>query len=194
MEIQGNIVSFIVIEGDNASGKTTLIDFFQKSGYTIPTIMPEVIAREKAAKLLSGIDRVNSFIAYNTFCGDLSRKFEDSLLVRYWISTVAAAYADDVFPLDIAMQKAGELYENQRKPDFVFCLKCSYDVRLDRINERKSFTGDSSDNGSKERDEKYQYILSEIKKLVKNWHNIDTVTNAPEQVFAFMEKKLREKK
>jgi len=181
-------VAFIVIEGDNASGKTTLVDFFQKSGFEIPSIMPEAIAREKAAKLLSGIDRINSFIAYNTFCGDLSRKFENSLLVRYWISTVSAGYADNVFSLDIAMQMAKGLCENQRKPDFVFCLKCNYDVRFDRINERKRLTGDTSDNVSKERDEKYQFILSEIKKLVKNWHDIDTVTNEPKQVFALMEK------
>lgn len=187
-------MSFIVIEGDNASGKTTLVEYFQKSGFIIPTIMPETVSREKTAKLLVGIDRVNSFIEYNAFCGDLSREFENSLLVRYWISTVAAAYADNVFPLDTAMQKAIELYENLRKPDFVFCLKCSYDIRLGRINERKSLTGDTSDNVSKERDEKYQYILSEIRKLVKNWHDIDTVANEPEQVFAFMEKILREKK
>jgi thymidylate kinase len=184
-------VSFIVIEGDNASGKTTLVEYFQKSGFEIPTITPEAIAREKAAKLLSGIDRINAFIAYNTFCGALSRNFENSLLVRYWISTVAAAYADDLFPLDIAMRKAAELYENQRKPDFIFCLKCPYDARIDRINERKRITGDISDNVSKERDVKYQHILSDIKKSVKNWYDIDTTTNAPEQVFAFIEKKRR---
>jgi thymidylate kinase len=186
-------MSFIVIEGDNASGKTTLVDYFRKNGFEIPTLLPETVEREKAAKLLSGFDRVEAFIAYNAFCADLSCKAENSLLVRYWISTVAASYADDIFSFDDALKKASELYEHLIKPDFVFCLKCPYDVRVDRINDRKTMTGDTSDNISKERDEKYQRILSEIKKFVKDWYEIDTVANTPEQVFAIMEKIRREK-
>jgi thymidylate kinase len=178
----------IVIEGDNASGKTTLTEYFQKNGYSIPTLESETLALEKAAKSKTGEERFKDFIAYNSVCGELSRKNKNSLIIRYWISTVAASYADNIYSLEQAIEKAVELNNKFPVPDFVFCLKCRYDIRIERINDRKKETGDLSDNVTIERDKKYQQILEKLEGIVKNWFNIDTVANDPEQVFSIMDK------
>jgi len=178
----------VVIEGDNASGKTTLAECFQRSGYTIPTLEPDILKLEKAAKSEIGVRRVNAFLAYNSICGNISRKRENSLIIRYWVSTIAASYADNIFSLKQAMDKAVDLNNKLPSPDFVFCLKCQYDIRVKRIENRKKETGDTSDNTSQERDKKYQQILGELEVLVKNWHNIDTVANEPNLIFSIMNK------
>jgi len=176
----------VVIEGDNASGKTTLAEYFKREGYAIPTLEPDILEREKAARSETGVRRVDAFLAYNSVCGNLSRKNENSLIIRYWISTIAASYADNIFSFEQAMERAVDLNKKLPAPDFVFCLKCQYDIRIERIEDRKKKIGDISDNISRERDEKYQQILGKLEILVKNWYNIDTVVSEPGQIFSMM--------
>jgi thymidylate kinase len=176
-------LALIVIEGDNGTGKDTIAQKFQDNGVFIPTYTAGAKEREKFAKGKTGIERINAFIEYNAFCGNLGIQYSTSLIIRYWISTVAAAYADGVFSLDEAIGKSIELYNKLPVPDFVFCLKCDYTDRVSRIKIRSVATQDTSDDTTSERNTKYQKILGKLENVVANWYTIDTTKNTPERIF-----------
>ncbi|MDR1250460.1 MAG: hypothetical protein LBK63_14320 [Treponema sp.] len=181
-------MAVVLIEGDNGTGKTTISQKFSENGFYVVTDESAIKELEKQAKnfTVGSKERIDAFIAYNIYCGNEALKYRNSLIVRYWISTISAAYADGLFSLKEAIQKTKILSQVLPQPDFIFRLKCDYDVRVKRIATRNLKTYDTSDNITFERDKKYQEILSKIEKYLKNWHNINTVDKNPEQIFTFM--------
>lgn len=129
---------FLVIEGDNASGKTTLSIRLKEEGFHIITDDENVKKLELGAKQnqVGTWSRINSFYAYNAFCGEQTKNYENSVLVRYWVSTVAAAYADGLVTLAEAIDMAKKWDRSLPKPDFYFRLRCCREDRIARIKER----------------------------------------------------------
>lgn len=176
-------MSFIVIEGDNGTGKDTLAQALAPYGFDIVTYMP------KASKALSDarhIKTIEAFLEYNKVCSNLclSNKIyhKNNLLVRYWTSTLASAYADrnwTVAQVDRALERC---LKEMAIPDCFIRLTCSMDERVRRIEERGAV---GNDDITLERAAKYDFIFSHImKQIPTRWIEISTSDLSPAQVKA----------
>lgn len=184
---------YIVIEGDNGTGKTTIAKMFENIGYRVISEDEDLLSYCIELKKLKpgSSERFNAFMKYNEMCCERSMKYDKSLVVRSWISTISAAYADEQLSLDESLLLAKKLYNEFPVPNLVFRLECNYSERLKRINKRIEETNDRTDDISKERDERYQVILSNIKKMfTTKWIDIDTSELNPNEVFEIIKGKL----
>lgn len=173
---------FVVIEGDNGTGKTTLGKLFRHSGFEFVSEDDKARNLEAEAKKYSrdSLQRYEAFMKYNKFCGDYAVKSGRAVIVRYWFSTLAAAFADGLFDFDYALKLSETLYASMPKPDYVFRLYCDYQVRISRISRRNSKGGDDI---SQERDRKYTLISNALGCNIYGWYNIDTTNLTPSQTF-----------
>lgn len=185
---------FLVIEGDNGSGKTTMSGLLKKCGFHVVTDDSDVKEIEVSAKKIPANtnERIESFIKYNEFCGEKTKNYDKSLLVRYWPSTMAAAYADCVFGKDEVLKKAEELSKKLRTPDLVIYLQCDYSERISRIEKRKATEGDLGDDVSTGRDARYKEIISLLSKMIPNWKIIQVSNKTPEQVKSVIDECLKD--
>ncbi|MDR0550796.1 MAG: hypothetical protein LBG72_02125 [Spirochaetaceae bacterium] len=167
----------IVIEGDNGTGKDSVGALFVRDGYYVPTYEKTAVKLSQEARKLPRPERTPAFLKYSAFCGQCTLEHDKSLIVRYWISTLSAAYADNVFDLAETLKKARELYSKFPVPDYVFFLRCDFDERIRRINARQI---DSDDDRTIERARKYDHISGELSKIIQNWYIIDTTESTPE--------------
>ncbi len=171
-------MSFIVIEGDNGVGKDTLAQSLEQYGFDIVSYKPEIKAYEKYAKESKGIEKVNRFLLYGKECSNQiknSRYKDESpnlLLIRYWISTLAAAYSDKIFDYKKVMRLVDEIYPLYEQPDTLIRLSCNYETRIQRILGRNSH---SFDDKTIERNDRYAWITEQIKNAVDiDWIEIET--------------------
>lgn len=176
-----NVANWIVIEGDNGTGKDTLAEQVKKLGFDILTYNHEARAAEMNARKCQGEKRLLSFLEYNRLCGSMAELSSGtSLLVRYWVSTVAAAYADRLWNWKVANEQALRCSTYFPMPDLIIHLECELVNRRCRIEKRG---GNSSDNISAERDKDYRWALGELRKYFPAWETIDTTFLSQEQVF-----------
>ena len=176
-------MSFILIEGDNGTGKDTLALKLENKGLKVVTYDSRIKQFEKKAKKLFSKDKVKAFIEYNYTCSDFISNLktqgivQDFVLVRYWISTLAAAYADNIFNED----KVIELGKKMAKPDLVIRLNCNYHKRIQRIEKRNS---DEYDDKTIDRANKYKKISKKLRQISDyKWEEIDTTTLNEIQVY-----------
>jgi 2-haloacid dehalogenase len=97
---------FLVIEGDNGTGKDTLAKKFLDDGFNIITYDKEMKDLEALAKKKDGVDKVKAFIAYNKVEGEKAKELRvnnNVLLIRYFVSSLAAGYADCVYSYEDTM-------------------------------------------------------------------------------------------
>jgi len=114
---------WIAIEGDNGAGKDTLAKHFERDGWNVVTYRPAVAQSFKEAASLEGAERVESFVGYNRLCGELaSNEVSPCLLIRYWPSTLAAAYADGIWDDARAKLEAERLRSRLPLPDRILYL------------------------------------------------------------------------
>jgi len=174
---------FLVIEGDNGTGKDTLaIKLQNEYGFKVVTNEEDIIKLNKEAKKYNGKQRVKKFLEYSEKC---SRQVENSkkntVIVRYWISSLAAAYADEIFNYEDICKMQDEICSRLYKPDCIICLSCDFKKRIDRIEKRKA---DSFDDITEKRNYRYQWFLNKIQEKIDiNWVNIDTSDKSADQVF-----------
>ncbi len=176
-------MSFFVIEGDNGTGKDTLaIKLQKKFGFRIVTNEEDIIKLNKEAKKFIGKQRVKKFLEYGAICSErVKNSNQDTILVRYWISTLAAAYADKIFSYEDVGKIQDEICSKFYKPDGIICLSCDFEKRIDRIEKRKA---DDFDDITMERNHRYRWFLNEMQKKVEiDWINIDTSNKDENQVF-----------
>ncbi len=176
-------MSFFVIEGDNGTGKDTLALKLQKKyGFRIITNEEDILQLNKDAKKFEGKQRVKKFLEYGAICSNrVKNSGQDSILVRYWISTLAAAYADKVFSYEDVCRIQDEICSGFYKPDGIICLSCDFEKRIDRIEKRKS---DDFDDITLERNHRYRWFLNKIQSRIDiDWVNIDTSDKDADQVF-----------
>lgn len=176
-------MSFFVIEGDNGTGKDTLALKLQKKyGFRIITNEEDILQLNKDAKKFEGKQRVKKFLEYGAICSNrVKNSGQDSILVRYWISTLAAAYADKVFSYEDVCRIQDEICSGFYKPDGIICLSCDFEKRIYRIEKRKS---DDFDDITLERNHRYRWFLNKIQSRIDiDWVNIDTSDKDADQVF-----------
>lgn len=175
------MASWIVIEGDNGTGKDTLAEQVEKLGFDILTYKAEVKFAEMTARDFQGEKRLLSFLEYNRLCGSMAMlNCGPSLLVRYWVSTVAAAYADQIWNWKVANEQALRCAADFPMPDLIVQLECELVERRSRIAKRNANSGD---NISIARDWDYRWALGELRKYFPAWETIDTTFLSQEQVF-----------
>lgn len=149
-------MSFIVIEGDNGTGKDTLaLGLSDRLNHNIITNFSDVIAMNKLAKEFTGLSRIEKFVNYNKFCSSLAEK-GNCISVRYWLSTVAAAYADGVFSYDQSLEFEKN-FDELKRPNVIVFLWCDYSERVTRIEKRRS---EDFDDLTVQRNDRYKYYLT----------------------------------
>jgi dTMP kinase len=176
-------MSFVVIEGDNGTGKDTLaLNIRDKLGYRIIMNESDVKKLNKKAKQYEGKERIEKFLDYGKFCSDIVNETrENVILVRYWISTLAAAYADNIYTYEQTCKLENNICSKFCKPDIIICLWCDFETRVKRIETRKSLDFDDT---TRKRNEKYKWFLNkcEAKTNIK-WINIDTTNKSRDEIF-----------
>ena len=186
-------MNFFVIEGDNGTGKDTLALKLQKKyGFRIITNEEDIVKLNKKAKEFNGKQRIKKFLEYGAVCSNrVKNSSQNSILVRYWISTLAAAYADKILEYEDVCKIQDKICSEFYKPDGIICLSCDFEKRIDRIENRKS---DDFDDITIERNHRYRWFLDKIQNRIDiNWVNIDTSNKDVEQVFKEVCKYLEEK-
>ena len=186
-------MNFFVIEGDNGTGKDTLALKLQKKyGFRIITNEEDIVKLNKKAKKFNGKQRIKKFLEYGAVCSNrVKNSSQNSILVRYWISTLAAAYADKILEYEDVCKIQDKICSEFYKPDGIICLSCDFEKRIDRIEKRKS---DDFDDITIERNHRYRWFLDKIQNRIDiNWVNIDTSNKDVEQVFKEVCKYLEEK-
>lgn len=176
-------MAFIVIEGDNATGKDTLAKLINKKNqYNILTYNPKIREIEKYAKSAFGEEKVKRFLEYGKVSSDFVFKQRGNIiLIRYWISTLAAAYADEIYDYNKICKIMHNTCFNLCKPDIIFCLWCDFDIRINRIKKRNSIEFDDT---TKRRALRYSWILKKLEKnLNLNWININTTGKSINDVY-----------
>lgn len=155
-------MSFVVIEGDNGTGKDTIADFLVRQGFETVTYLPEVKLQENTAR--KSTNKTDAFLKYNTFCSEyvVAHKERHTILIRYWISTLAAAYADNLMTYSEVIMLSDKLKLSLCKPDYVIRLWVDHGKRSDRVNKRKEKQPYLEDDISLLRSQKYEWISREI--------------------------------
>ena len=136
-------LQFFVIEGDNGTGKDSLAQKFQAEGFKIITYDSRIKKFEEIAKSMNGKNKVLHFMAYNKACGELAkeeRQTNNVILIRYFISSLAAAYSDGVFSYEETMKLLDKTYSKFEKPDVIIRLKCDNKERIRRIDFNSEYT------------------------------------------------------
>lgn len=146
---------------------------------------------EKIAKKYNNEKKVGLFLAYNKKCSEMVKKESDcdKLLVRYWLSSLTAAYADCIYDYNKVMKMSVICLEKMERPDYIIRLRCNFNERIRRIEERNS---SEFDDKTMKRNIDYQYITDKIieKTPMLNWIEIDTSNLNQEQVFDAVHKKI----
>lgn len=175
---------FFVIEGDNGTGKDTVASKFIEDGFEIITYDKKIRAMENLAKKEVGKNRVLKFMAYNKAEGDLikeKRNHKNVLLIRYFVSTLAAGYADGIFTYKDTIDILKKTYPKFEKPDAIIRLKCDYQERVNRIENRNS---KDDDDKTYRRNVRYRWITDKIKENIDlNWIDIDTSNKSIAQIY-----------
>jgi thymidylate kinase len=117
---------------------------------------------------------------YGNICVNIAKEHAKSLIIRYWMTTLAAAYSEEIISMDEMQTKAHDLCKTRPIPDCVIYLKCNFNNRIERIDNRNSC---SDDDRSIEQDKKYEEASEKLSKLFKNWYIIDNTGKTPQEEF-----------
>jgi UMP-CMP kinase 2, mitochondrial len=135
---------FIVIEGLDATGKSTLVDNLSKALSAVklscpPEIIIPSIQKSPSRSHFDSLEPIQRR-AYYRFSNlvaseEASKNLAHSYVVmdRYWTSTAAFAAMDEGFEHDVEI---GNYPEEIRKPDLVILLIVDEENRLKRLNGR----------------------------------------------------------
>ena len=152
---------FFVLEGDNGSGKSTAAAALGADGMYVVSNDPELKDAETRAKNLRGRERIRAFYAYNRQTANKALSYgADCLVVRYWPSTLAAAFADGFIDSDELIRQCRDNLKTFPEPAVFIYLKCDHAERVRRLTVRDA-PGERDDR-SLSRAAKYQYAIGHM--------------------------------
>lgn len=176
--------TWIVVEGDNGTGKDALAARLVRDGWSFVNESAEVAAALKDAHCTTGDGRYAAFMEANRVAARIAREAGgNSMLVRYWPSTVAGVFADRHVTRSQFTALVQELCSGMPQPDVFLELQCDHTERLSRIELRGPVNG-SLDDPTWERADLHHQALRHIASCVTNWNTIDTTGLTPERVYA----------
>lgn len=152
----------LLIEGDNGTGKDTLAMAFRPQ-FDIITYHDEIQQKMDFAKTFKGRIQALKFLDYNISCGrimeECAKSGIDTITIRYWPSTLAAAYADWKLDEPECDTLVDVCMKGFIMPDLVIFLVCDHNERIRRIVLRNS---PNFDDKSAERARRYAYYSEKI--------------------------------
>lgn len=152
---------FLVLEGDNGSGKSTVAALLGAAGLYIVSNDPTLKDAETQAKKLRDRTRMRAFYAYNRQTATLARSYgTECVVVRYWPSTLAAAFADGIIGDDELARQCQENIRDFPEPAVFVYLKCGHAERTRRIAARDA--PGAFDDCSLSRARKYEYAIGHM--------------------------------
>lgn len=155
--------NWLVIEGDNGVGKDTLADRLTETPCDWERVGgSEIDAAKKHARQQMGWSRVISFLKYNRLCGEeATNVIKPGIQVRYWPSTLAAGFADDILTWEDMLRLRDCCVLMLPTPTHTIFLSCQSHERIRRIDARGEVPG-SPDDTTKSRSEKMDKALREL--------------------------------
>ena len=174
---------FLVIEGDNGTGKDTLaLGLAENSGFSIITNREDTIELKREAKKYTGSERIKKFAEYSKFCSSIVSSHARNAkiaVVRYWLSTVAAGYADRILSYEQSMEYERRLAGLER-PSAVIFLECGFAERKDRIVKRAA---EDFDDLTLLRSDRYKWYLADFQNRLRiPFIRINTTNKRPAEV------------
>jgi thymidylate kinase len=180
---------WIVIEGDNGTGKDTLA---LSLGVPIISALQEIRTAEQNAKSKIGTERFHDFLNYNLKCAQMTKSFPHSVIIRYWPSTLAGAYADcsiseEEFNLELQRLKKWPM------PDLLVLLRCQFDKRIQRICYRNQLltNTENRDNIQKSRSLRHWEAMQRIVKCFPHHFVLDNTNLTPEETQVMLKSYLK---
>lgn len=174
---------WLVIEGDNGAGKDTLAAQLANSGFEIVNAHPLAQTAEQHARTMTGKAKIAAFLEYNRTCAELARCTQShTIQIRYWPSTLAAAYADHILTWEQVQAEATRLSTGASQPSVILCLGCSLEERTKRIAVRGPVSA-RSDDVTASRAARHKAAMTDFSVRLKQWVDLDCTTMQPAEVF-----------
>lgn len=176
---------FLLIEGDNGTGKDTLAQGLQNQ-FEIITYRSEIQQKMDYARTFKGRENALKFMECNAlssrFIEENEKNGTDSIVIRYWPSTIAAAFADHKLSendCDLLMKMS---MSSNAMPDLLVYLECDHGERVNRIIARNS---PNFDDKTEERAARYAYYSKKVlDQLGDRVHKVKTSGKTREEVQA----------
>jgi hypothetical protein len=178
-------VYWLLIEGDNGSGKDTLRAFFEREGWLHVNDSAAALAELEQARKHAGRDRLRAYLRYCQACAATAADSATKRVsVRYWPSTLAGGYADELVDAAELDRMLGECMRSFPDPDGVIELRCDLDQRVQRILRRVPEESGHADSLDPERGRRHRFALERIAShWNRPWLVLDTTSLTPGQVF-----------
>jgi thymidylate kinase len=177
-------VFWLVLEGDNGTGKDTIRALLETAGWAHVDGGTEADAALALARQAAGWDRVPAYLRYCHACAEAANRVRaDRVTVRYWPSTLAAGYADRLIDDAELDRMADDCIRRFPAPDGVAELRCAFGARVERILCRGPQPLSPADNMDPGRGDRLRAALDRVAaRWPRPWTVIDTTSLAPEQV------------
>lgn len=176
---------WLLIEGDNGTGKDTLRALFEQAGWQLNADSVAASAALDFARQSVGRDRITAYLDYCRYCTPKTATAEcKTVTVRYWPSTLAGGYADGLLDRNELENLTASCIMDFPAPDGVVELRCSADVRINRIVRRVPEWPGAVDSIEPERARLHRLALEHIASCWNRpWLRLDTSLMSPTQVF-----------
>ncbi len=176
---------WLLIEGDNGTGKDTLRAFFERDGWRHSNDNSNAASALEAARRCTGRERIPAYLRYCRACATRENDPDSrTVTVRYWPSTLAGGYADGLINEQELDQLLEQCVRDLPAPDSVIELRCDLGTRVQRIQQRVPDYSGSIDSIDPERARLHRLALERIAaRWRRPWLVLETTTMLPNQVF-----------